>query len=700
MPLMTMIRERMSRIFAIFAGVFVVYIVLDWGMDITGRQERNTQAASQEVGSVGDRKISYRDFNALVQQSLENQRKQSNNEIDDNQQQMIRDQVWNQMVDEILYDEEAKRFNISVTNQEIVDMVRGDTPPEFLRTQFTDSTGTFNRQAYESAILNPKNKEIMLRVEDALRKQRMREKLQSAIFASVRVSDAEILQKFADQSIQYQAEYILLDPAQLVKEEIKPTDAEMRAYYSDHSSEYKVEPSRELKYVQFSNSPSKSDSESVLREMEDIRRRANEGVDFTDLAGTYSETPVTDVFYKHGELAQERELMAFSAKAGSIFGPILEQNGYHLVKVMEFRTGKDEFIHARHILITVDGNDTIAAMKLARDVYGKAKRGENFEELVRSYSKEPGAAERGGDLGWFGKGRMVKPFEDAVYKAKAGQIIGPVRTQFGYHIIEMLAKDNRELKLIDIHMPVNASATTRNDVGQRAHDFANAAKENGFEKEAANDGYKIIETPSFQKNGTIPGVGMEPGLSRFAFSGNVGDISEVMSLQSGFGVFMIAKRNDAGIRPFEEVKTSIEGSVRRQKQMEKMMTFGVEVRQSLSPSDSLQKVIQNYPGLQVQHLQNFTLGGFITGMGRDLKFIGAVSGLNAGQVSKPIEGQRGVYIIRLLSKSEFDSTAFNMQKQTLYAQLISEKKNRLLTEWSENLKNTAQIVDNRDLFYR
>jgi parvulin-like peptidyl-prolyl isomerase len=102
----------------------------------------------------------------------------------------------------------------------------------------------------------------------------------------------------------------------------------------------------------------------------------------------------------------------------------------------------------------------------------------------------------------------------------------------------------------------------------------------------------------------------------------------------------------------------------------------------------------------MQHLVNFTLAGGAPGVGRDPAFIGGISALKPGEISKPIEGQRGVYLIRLLSKSSFDSTAYNTQKDNLRTQLLSERRNRYFTEWSDQLKKAADIVDNRDLFYR
>ena len=164
MPLMTSIRERLTTFFSVFAGLFVVYIVLDWGMDITGRRHNQQTQAGLEVGKIDGDPISYKDFSEIVRQMADNQKTQTGTEPDENQMRNIRDQVWNQLVEQRLFDEQAKQFNISVTDQELIDWVRGDNPPDFLRSQFVDSTGTFDRQRYESALLDPRNKKQMLTV--------------------------------------------------------------------------------------------------------------------------------------------------------------------------------------------------------------------------------------------------------------------------------------------------------------------------------------------------------------------------------------------------------------------------------------------------------------------------------------------------------------------------------------------------------
>lgn len=701
MPLMTKIRDNLTKAFAIFAGIFVVYIVLDWGMDITGQMQASRARMSEEIGSINGEAILFTKFSELVHNTAQNQKNQTGVEPNEEQLRTIRDQIWNQLVEQQLYEEQSKRLGIKVTNQEIVDWVRGDTPPEFLRQQFTDSLGNFNRQAYESAIQNPQNRAIWIQIEDILKRQRQQDKLRSIVMASARVSEEEVKQKFIDQNIKYEAEYILFDPNILVKDdEIQISEDDLRRFYNEHSQEYKVDASRKLKYVSFKEIPSKSDTEAVVNEINELLKRATLGANFEELAQTYSETPSSDAFFKHGELTPEKETALFAAKVGDIVGPIKEGDGYHLMKVLEFRDGKDEFVRASHILIKIEGTDSAAALQKAKDILIRLKKGENFSDLALQYSQDPGSATKGGDLGWFGKNRMVKEFETAAFKTKVGQVTGPVRSPFGYHIIKVTGRDSREVKFTNIHLNIRTSSQTKELLYSQAEDFAAQAKDKGFEVVAEELNYTVTETPAFQKGGIVPGIGMNTSINRFAFSNKRGSISDVFTTTDAYIVCMISEVREAGIRPFEELKSALEARVKRQKKMDKIKTLAAEVLQKLSPNESLEKVTDYYANLSAQRVAPTTLGVPIPGIGRDLGFVGSLSGLRVGEISQPIEGSRGYYIVKLLSMSPFDTTMYNIQKEGIRNQLLSERQNRIFAEWFENLKKNADIIDNRDLFYR
>ena len=187
---------------------------------------------------------------------------------------------------------------------------------------------------------------------------------------------------------------------------------------------------------------------------------------------------------------------------------------------------------------------------------------------------------------------------------------------------------------------------------------------------------------------------------KFAFNGKVGALSDVVSLQNGYGVFMISEIKQAGVRPFDEVKEALRPRMVREKKMERTKVLAEQVRSTLQPTDSLGKATASKPELSVQRTGLFSSGGFVPGVGRDLNFLGATSMLKVGEISKPIEGQRGYYLVKLLSRPPVDSIAYQTQRPNLYTQMVQEKRNQFLSQWLEELKKDADIEDNRELFFR
>jgi hypothetical protein len=165
-------------------------------------------------------------------------------------------------------------------------------------------------------------------------------------------------------------------------------------------------------------------------------------------------------------------------------------------------------------------------------------------------------------------------------------------------------------------------------------------------------------------------------------------------------VLAVAEVKDAGVRPFDEVKDQVRPLALREKKIAKVKALAAELRAKLSASDSLTKISALNPTVKVQELPAFTLGGSVPGVGRDPYFLGAVAGMQAGQISQPVQNQRGAFLIQLLSVSAFDSTAYTAQRESMMSRLLQEKRNRFLSDWLTELKDKADIQDNRDKFFR
>ncbi|MEK6650101.1 MAG: peptidylprolyl isomerase [Bacteroidota bacterium] len=701
MPLMSSIRKNLATMFAVLAFLFIVMIVFEWGMDLSGRSGGFAGEQGDVIGEVNGQVISYKQFAELVRRAVETPKAQTGQDPDEETDRTIRAQIWNQMVEDVLVKAEIERLGITVTGQEIRDIVQGANPPEFLTSQFRDSTGTFRRDSYLQAMMNPQNREAWLQVEDIVREQQKRQKLQSLLLASVGVSESEVLKRFMDRTVTMDADYVLFDFNRLVPDTaVTVTDRDLADVYERHPEDFKTRATRRVKYVTFNLLATADDTAQAVDELTRLREQAASGIDFAELAQTYSERPQSDAFFKHGELGRVKERALSGARKGDIVGPMYDVDGVHLIKVLDERQGTDEFVNAAHILIrSLPGTDSMKALTKARDVARQARAGADFATLARANS-EDGSASEGGDLGYTGRGGWVKPFEDAAFGARPGQIVGPVRSQFGWHVIKVLARDKREVKVATIIVRVKASARTTDDAYRAADDFAYLAGKEGFEKAAELGGYAVQETPEFTKDGFVPGIGANDMVTSFAFKSSLDDISQPMTLSGSVGVFKVAGVREEGVRPMDEVIANVRSMAYREKRLAKTKELAEAFVRNLGGSTDLLGATRSNPDLIAQRTGPFKSTDLPQGVGRDPRFIGTALALEPGSVSAPFEGLRGSFVMKLVSRSAVDTTAYAVERTSLREQVLQEKRNRFLDEWQRSLRDNATIEDHRDRFYR
>jgi parvulin-like peptidyl-prolyl isomerase len=603
----------------------------------------------------------------------------------------------------MLIEQEIDRLGITVTDQEIRDIVNGQNPPEFLVQQFKDSTGTFRRDAYQRAMVDPQNKSAWIQVEEMLRQEQKHRKLQSLLLANVNVSEGELKQRFVDRNVTMDAAYVLFDVDKLVPESaVTVTDDDIKKQYDSHAADFQAKAARKVKYVLFNQNASSEDSAAVETEIKNLLEQAKSGVmDFTELVKTYSEVPPSEAFFKHGELSQKKENAIFSAKKGDIVGPINDNDGIHIFKILDQRQGTTEFVKSSHILLNiVTGPDSVKAIQKARALLAQARSGADFAKLARENSQDYGSAMQGGELGWASKDRWVKPFADAAFKARVGDIVGPVRTQFGWHIIKVTGKDKREVKLLDLAMKVKASTQTVEAAFQQAQDFGILAKDEGFEKAAENSKFIVQETQEFTKTGSIPGIGINDAITNFAFNNKVGTIADPIYVRNGVVVIKVSNIREEGIRPLDEVKGSVRTLALKGKKLAKIRDDVDVFYKTLNSSSDLIAAAQSNPNLIARATGPFKPIDGPAVIGRDLKFIGTALAMKPGELSKPFEGNLGYYIIKLLSKTEIDTAKYSMEHESLRTQLLQEKRQRVLTDWQTSLHEKADIVDHRDKYFR
>jgi parvulin-like peptidyl-prolyl isomerase len=653
---------------------------------------------TNDVGSINGKDISYVEFQNAIERQREIRKQQTGEDIPEEQWEQFREQVWDAIVTQKLLEQEIEKMNITVTDEEIKDAILGNDPPAFLKQNFMDSLGNFNREMYEQAIFDPQNEQILLQAEEWVRQTKLNEKLQSLLLASISVSEDEVKRKFREQNIFINAKYVLF-PTQLAPDSmLNISDEDLREYYQNNSDEFTIDEQRKLRFVLFRNQPSKTDSELVYKNLENVKSSfLKDTADFSYYADIYSDSPYSVDTLNPLSLTIEAIDSLRNSKKGDVIGPVTSFQGYALYKLVDMLSGGEKFVRASHILINDEGDDE-KNLAEANRIYNELIKGADFEEMARLNSNDPGSGQNGGDLGWFGKGRMVKEFEESSFNAKIGEIQPPLKTTFGYHIIKVYDQFSGAFVAERLVNAVKQSATTLDANYNAAGDFSFLADKNGFEKEAELLGYNIQETPLFnKKSASIPGIGANKRLLNFSFENGLNDISEVYKTPSGFVVAQISDVIPEGLQNFEEVKTRVRQQVLNEKRYEWAKNLAENISTRLN--GNLDMIPTLDPRIQVQNTGRINANSNIPGIGQDYSFISTVLSINKGETSDPVRGLRGYYIIQVTDKTEFDSSAYSIQSSTIRNNILQERRNTYINAWLSQLKDKADIVDNRHIFY-
>ena len=335
-----------------------------------------------------------------------------------------------------------------------------------------------------------------------------------------------------------------------------------------------------------------------------------------------------------------------------------------------------------------------------------------FENVAKNYS-EDGSAEEGGDLGFFGKGQMVPEFEKAAFNAKVGEIVGPVQTQFGYHIIKVAAnkKDKKgnitEVKASHILIKFKVHQETFDDAADAAINFKEAYKAdeknpNAFKLAAEKMNRKVLESPFTYETDRTNDLGKIPGLGNFLFKNEIGKVSNLLICDRGYVYLQVKEIKPESKKALEEVKKSVIYKIKREKGLElayESLKLKVSIVKDTTNMNELAAVEENK--LKTGLTNNFAMNTFIDAIGStDRVFYETAMFLKEGQISEPFKGDRAAYIIYLVSKEAFNKEVYKEQFESFKERELSILKRQLITEWLEGVVEKADVVDYRDLYGR
>lgn len=715
MGLMQTFRRGMPAVIIGLIVMFIALIIYEWGYEQSGRSRFGSSTSTTAVASVNGEDISIVEFEEQVKDRVDMQRQQSPDAPVNEEQ--IREQVWQELVNERLISQAAKRLGVSVSEEELRQALLFDPPPS-LKQSFMDSTGTIfmqkqyhdfmtNMDAFLSARQYPpaeiaKVKTQIKKVEKNLLFQKTVEAIQSVVSASAIPSPAEARVAFDEQRGKASGSFVMIDPASIPDSAVKVTDEEAKKYYDEHKGDYQQKDSREARYAMFVLNPSTADSSAINARLKTVTEAIGRATTADKVkvfeefvtkygAGKYNGNDYTPM----QELGPELQGALAGAMPGIVIGPVRLEDGNYMINVVDIKDSGEVFVKASHILFRTGGaNDDSVKAECAK-VLAKARAGEDFGALATQYSADPGSAQRAGDLGYFKKGAMVKPFEEAAFGAPTGAIVGPVKSDFGYHIIKVVDRSSKSYKLRDLRFDPKVSALTKSQLRAKAQQFRDMLIGGGnIDSLGAKMKLQVLETGPIDRLAATAG---SMRLTQFAYEAKNGEISDVYELQDGsLIVAQLTKVRKAGVMDFADAKQTIIGKLTARKKLDMIKARAEKLRNSLAAGDSLSKLTAIDSSIQVRTFNDATRNTPLQGVGFDYALLHAIFSLKPGQISPLVRGERGYYIASVSSASQPTDKDYEAEREKFVQQLVDQRRQQLFQDWLQKERERAEIVDYRN----
>lgn len=694
------IRNRAGLLVAVIIGMAIFAFVLQ---DLLSGGQTAFSRSRFEFAEIDGKSLQYEEYATRVEKLAEYYRLRiGQSSLDEQTMESIREQTWQDMVREYVTENEYQELGVSVSTDELMDMVQGRNPHPIISSLFSDpQTGILNRtflvQFIRTMNEDPSGaqKTIWLYLENEILKDRAFSKYNNLIRKGLYVTNLEASNNALETGKRTDISYVIRGFSSIPDTAVTYTENDIEKYYKDHEKEYLQDASRDIEYVVFEVVPSEEDDRAAKEWIDRMKGEFERIEDPVSLVGMESDLPFDDMNYTDGDLSEIINDFMFSSEKGSVYGPYTEESSYRLARLVEINSLPDS-VHARHILLQPDASaDPSIIMALADSLQDVLNNGGSWDLLARQYGTD-GTATQGGDLGWFSEGAMVKPFSDSCFYDESGEV-KQVQTQFGIHLIQVMEKSSevKKVKVAYLSRDVDPSSETYREIYSQAVKFAGlnntyekfneAISDQNLTKRYAND---LTES---QKN--IPGLDNPRSLIRWTFEADLHDVtSEIFEFGNKYVVAVLTGIREKGVAPLEQIRAEIELEVKKEKKAEKIIT---EFEAALSSNDDIVGLGVE-TGLAVQQANNISFTSVsLPGAGIEPKILAAAAVLPAEQLSQPIKGNNGVYVLVVINIDE----SAQSDLASIRTRMTTLRESQANFEAYDALRDAANIKDNRAKFF-
>lgn len=546
------------------------------------------QAGPRSLGSVNGEAISYEEYNNLISSYSRQYSQQTGNSMNAEQRAYYEEQAWNDLVTRRLLQQKMDELGITVTDQEVVDMITGENPDPFIRQQFGTEDGSIDRVALQNAINSPENAQVWIAIEQQLRQKRRQQKITSFMQSGMVVSSHEVERQYVRNNSTADISYVRFPYADISDEEIGVSEQELRDYYQANRDRYHRNESYEFRYASFDKTPTAQDTARTIRELSNLRE--------------------------------------------------------------DFAQAENDSLFLNRYQSTTPYNDAYIAKSDVREIFQRVTDMEN------------------------------------------GEVSEVIRDGGRVHLLKKLDETANEVQFVVLTFDITADPiNTVDERAEQADDFSFFAQEDGFQAEAERRELELREATATKGNDFVAGIGQSRQILSFLEGASEGQISSPLELSNQFVVVQVQEIIPAGPRPFEEVREQIRTAVVNQKRRDMMAE-----RVSGMLGGSLESLAES-AGREIAAAEGLTMNSAtIPGAGREPAVVGAAFGLDAGSLSGVIRGNNAVFVLRVDSRNQADpANLTESMRQQIRQQLRQQKSASFMQVWLEQLREDADIVDNR-----
>ena len=708
MAILGQIRSK-SIFLIIVIGLALFAFVISGVFDGKGYQ------AQQPVGVINGEEVLIEDFRGQVDFLERNY----------NQQGMIAvNNVWNQRLRSEILRQQFEISGIQSGKDHLQNILKNNSTfnsdPQFLNEAGMFDIDKFKTLIIELKTTNPEAYEQWKSQEKIFESQSNEQIYLNLVNAGVNYTQADGKFEYTLQNDNVDIEYIQIPYSSVEDSLISYSQSDLKKYINNNEDEFKVNSSRDIEYVIFEEKPSFEDEKAVknrlskflkeskefneVSKLEEITPSLTTAKNIKEFINEYSESSFDSIYLPKGSLPADHANLLFNLNIDQTYGPYLDGEYFKISRMLDKKIGGS--VRASHILVAYKGsknaNPNVSrskneAKKEANNILRKIRKSpKSFTELAFEFSDGPSKS-RGGDLGFVQDGNMVKPFNDFIFSKRIGST-GVVETDFGFHVIKVVAKDDLVLLASITEKNVPSDATSDKVFNSATKLEMSLSKDEDLNTLSNKENYTVKTVNGIQiLDNDFPGLKDQRRIVQWLFteSTNVSDFKRFDLPKGGYLIAQVTKIVDEGLSNVQDVSYKVLPMVLKSKKADFIISKN-------DNSLSLEEIAE-INGTEVRKaLALNQKNATITGSGLEPLVIGASFGTNINETSDFIIGENGIYKLKVIKRKDTNTNSDSIDSNFIISyknQLLNLNRTSSFARVYESLKENAEVIDNRSVYY-